>query len=155
MTPSSGKLRLDKKTSPRSEAQKQGGNFMPQNGETNRKFGFFKNLCCGKEIVVPAGSQFADCPNDRGLTTIWKSLVNDNIVQLGETKSHGCQLPILSVGDRVTFVGWGKQRGMDGGVVEVIEGSLDRYQVRLNDGTSIRCLGFELQLIRGASSKSA
>jgi hypothetical protein len=130
---------------------------MPQNGEKNEKFGFYKNLCCGKEIVVPAGNQFPDCPNQRGLTTIWKPLVDDNIVQFGKTSSSQ-HAPRFQVGDQVIFMGLGKQRGKQGGVVEVMEGSLDqvhRYQVRLNDGTWVRCFGFELELFGTRSSKSA
>src|SRR5215470_7210597 len=131
---------------------------MPNNGETNEKLGFYKNLCCGKEIVVPAGSQFPDCPNHPGLTTIWKPLADDNIVQPGKTKTRERQGPRFQVGDQVVFVGLGKERGRQGSVLQVTEGSLDqvhRYQVRLNDGTWVRCFGFELELFRAESSKSA
>jgi hypothetical protein len=131
---------------------------MPRNGEKNTRLGFYKNLCCGKEIVVPAGNEFPDCPNHRGLTTIWKPHSDDIVVQLGKTKTREGYAPIFQVGDQVIFVGVGKQRGKPGGVVEVIEGTLDqvhRYQVRLNDGTWVRCFGFELQLLENESSKSA
>jgi hypothetical protein len=132
---------------------------MPHNGEQNEKFGFFQNLCCGEEIAVPAGSQFPDCSNHRGLTTVWKPKpVVDDSVQLGNTNSHEPHVPIFNLDDEVLFVGLGEQRGKPG-VVEVTEGSLgqvDRYQVRLNDGTWIRCFGFELELTsRGASSENA
>ena len=50
------------------------------------------------------------------------------------------------------------QRRKLGGVIGVIEGSLDhvhRYDVRLSDGTCIRCFGFELELIQDESARSA
>jgi hypothetical protein len=31
---------------------------MPRNGEINKEFGFYENLCCGAEIVIPAGVTF-------------------------------------------------------------------------------------------------
>jgi len=130
---------------------------MPQNGETNQKLGFYKNLCCGKEIVVPAGNAFPDCPNHPGLTTIWKPLVDDNIVQFGKARFAERHLR-FQVGDAVTVVGLGSHRGQRGEVVEVIEGAVDfvrRYHVRLNDRTWIRCFGFELDLSQNESSKSA
>jgi hypothetical protein len=130
---------------------------MPQNGETNRKLGFYKNLCCGKEIVVPAGNTFPDCPNHPGLTTIWKPLVDDNIVQFGKGRTAERHFR-FQVGDAVTIVGLVTHRGRRGEVVEVIEGAVDyvhRYHVRLNDGTWIRCFGFELELSGNESSKSA
>jgi hypothetical protein len=137
-------------------AQKVRGQRMPQNGETNRKLGFYKNLCCGKEIVVPTGNEFPACPNHPGLTTIWKPLVEDNIVQF--RKPRAADRPSrFKVGDKVTFVGVGAQKGRQGDVVEVIEGHLDfvhRYNVRINDGTLIRCFGFELELF-GNESKGA
>jgi len=132
---------------------------MPQNGEKNRKLGFYRSLCCGKEIVVPDGSEFPDCPNHPGLTTIWKPLVDDNIIPFEKLNTSDRLAPRFQVGDQVTFVGVGSRRGQQGAVVEVMDGSLDqvhRYQVRLNNGTWIRCFGFELELVsRGASSKSA
>jgi hypothetical protein len=132
---------------------------MPQNGEKNRKLGFYRSLCCGKEIVVPDGSEFPDCPNHHGLTTIWKPLVDDNIVPFGKLTTSDRLAPRFEVGDQVTFIGVGRRRGGQGVVNEVIEGSLDqvhRYQVRLNDGTCIRCFGFELEsMSSGTRSKSA
>ena len=130
---------------------------MPHNGETNRKLGFFSNRCCGKEIVVPAGSEFPACPNHPEAITIWESIDN-NLVQLIERRKNGRLEPRFKVGDRVTFVGVGTQRGKRGGVVEVLEGAHDqvhRYQVQLNDGAWIRCFGFELEFLESESSKSA
>jgi hypothetical protein len=145
-------------TSPRSEAQKQGGNFMPQNGETNRKFGFFKNLCCEKEIVVPAGNEFPGCPNHPGLT-IWQPIVgDDNVVQLIKKRKSDHPMPRFNVGDQIIFVGVGPHKGKQGDLLEVIESSLDfvhRYHVRLNDGTTLKCFGFELEPLENQTSKSA
>ena len=45
---------------------------MPYNGEANSKFGVYKAVCCGAEIVVNSGAVFPDCPNHQRLTTIWK-----------------------------------------------------------------------------------
>jgi hypothetical protein len=50
---------------------------MPQNGEINQKFGFFKNQCCGKEIALPKGNEFPSCPNHPGLITNWVPVVDD------------------------------------------------------------------------------
>ena len=47
---------------------------MPQNSEVNQKFGVYKSVCCGSEIVIGAGTIFPDCPNHPRLTTMWKLL---------------------------------------------------------------------------------
>jgi hypothetical protein len=52
---------------------------MPQNGEINIKFGVYRSLCCGVEIVVTVGVQFPDCPNHSNLTTIWKGVDDDRV----------------------------------------------------------------------------
>ena len=52
---------------------------MPHNGEINKKFGVYKNVCCGSEIVLQEGVAFPDCPNHTKLTTVWKSIVDDPI----------------------------------------------------------------------------
>ncbi len=59
---------------------------MPSNGEINKKFGVYKNVCCGEEIVITEGKEFPDCPNHPRLSTIWRPLVNDVIVRLGDKK---------------------------------------------------------------------
>ena len=130
---------------------------MPQNGETNQKFGFFKNQCCGKEIALPKGSEFPCCPNHTGLITSWVPVV-DNIVHLINKRRSQPPLPKFKVGDVVTFVGIGPQHGNQGDITEVIEGLLDnvhRFHVRFNDGTWIKFFGFELELFEGESSKAA
>src|SRR5262245_28443569 len=131
---------------------------MPQNGETNQKFGFFKNQCCGKEIALPKGSKFPSCPNHPGLITSWVPIVDRVIVELVNRRRSERPPPKFKVGDAVTFVGFGPQQGSWGDVTEVIEGSLDnvhRFRVRFNDGTWIKCFGFELELFDGQSSKTA
>ena len=50
---------------------------MPTNGELNKKFGVYKTVCCGCEIVIPDGVEFPDCPNHLKLTTIWKPMDTD------------------------------------------------------------------------------
>jgi len=47
---------------------------VPQNGEKNQKFGVYKSLCCGAEIVIREGATFPECPNHRSLSTIWNPL---------------------------------------------------------------------------------
>jgi len=130
---------------------------MPRNGETNPKFGAYKTLCCGKEIILREGDPFPDCPNHPGLTTLWKPIVDDSIVRLRKPWTSELMTPQFHVGDEVVFVGIGPKRGKQGDVVEVIEGSVDhvrRYRVRLSDDTWVRCFGFELELDLTAS-KSA
>jgi hypothetical protein len=127
---------------------------MPRNGETNQQVGFYINRCCGKEIVVPKGDIFPDCPDHPGLTTIWEPTADSTIVRFDKRRLT----PRFQVGDQVIFVGIGAQRRKLGGVIGVIEGSLDhvhRYDVRLSDGTCIRCFGFELELIQDESARSA
>ena len=130
------------------------GSCMPRNGETNQQVGFYINRCCGKEIVVPKGDIFPDCPDHPGLTTIWEPTADSPIVRFDKRRLT----PRFQVGDQVIFVGIGAQRRKLGGVIGLIEGSLDhvhRYDVRLPDGTCIRCFGFELELIQDESARSA
>ena len=121
---------------------------MPRNGETNQKFGLYRTVCCGKEIILQEGDRFPDCPNHPGLTTLWKS-VDDIIVPLRKPWTSELMTPQFQIGDEVVFVGVGPKNGKHGDVVEVIEGSVDnvcRYRVKLFDNTWIRCFGFELEL---------
>jgi len=117
---------------------------MPLNGEKNNKFGFYQNLCCGKEIVVPEGSQFPLCPNHPNTPTIWKTIIEHT--------------PLFRVGDQVRVLGPGPRKGSSGVVIEVITGSLDyvhRYLVRFDDGTTIKYFGFELEFIEQGSTRVA
>ncbi len=52
---------------------------MPQNGDINTRFGVYKSLCCGREIIIREGATFPDCPNHAKLTTYWKPLDFDVI----------------------------------------------------------------------------
>jgi len=126
---------------------------MPQNGETNERLGFYKNQCCGKEIVVPAGTKFPRCPNHPELLTIWESLMDDNVVQPIERRKRDRPLPRFNIRDQVVLIGLGPHRGEQAEVVNIIEGSLE-FEIQLNDGTTIRCFGFELDLF-GNESKTA
>ena len=47
---------------------------MPINGDVNSEFGVYRSICCGKEMVIPAGARFPDCPKHSRLTTYWKPL---------------------------------------------------------------------------------
>ncbi len=55
---------------------------MPNNGEANKNFGVYINLCCGVEIFIAEGTVFPDCPNHPRLTTIWKPIQKDKIHEL-------------------------------------------------------------------------
>ncbi len=48
---------------------------MAQNGDINQKFGVYKSVCCGYEIVISEGARFPDCPRHPKLTTKWKLMV--------------------------------------------------------------------------------
>jgi len=52
---------------------------MPENGDICNRFGVYKNLCCGKEIVIVQGSVFPDCPQHPKLTTKWRAVADDEI----------------------------------------------------------------------------
>ena len=58
---------------------------MPQNGAVNEKFGVYKSLCCGAEIVITAGATFPRCP-DHPVDTIWKLLSEEDMIQLTDKK---------------------------------------------------------------------
>ena len=60
---------------------------MPRNGERNEKFGVYKSLCCGAEIVINPGATFPDCPHHQKLTTIWKPLRDGKIDSAATQKS--------------------------------------------------------------------
>src|SRR5262249_21779065 len=104
----------------------QSGGHMPQNGEKNRKLGLNRSLGCGKASVVPDGREFPDCLNHPGLTTIWKPLVDDNIIQFGKQNTSDSRAPRFQVGDQITFVGVGSRRWQKGAVIGVMDGSLDQ-----------------------------
>jgi hypothetical protein len=60
---------------------------MAQNGDINKRFGVYKSLCCGFEIVLVEGAQFPDCPNHPRLTTEWKSTSEERFPRATELPS--------------------------------------------------------------------
>ena len=58
---------------------------MPTNGEVNNKFGVYRTVCCGCEIVIAEGMEFPDCPKHPKLTTIWKPM-NTELAKLPTPK---------------------------------------------------------------------
>jgi hypothetical protein len=61
---------------------------LPFNGEINLIFGAYTSVCCGSEIVIPAGSTFPDCPNHSKLTTKWKSVADEPIRHATDLKNN-------------------------------------------------------------------
>lgn len=55
------------------------GSYMPFNGEMNKRFGVYRNLCCGEEIVIVEGTAFPECSKHPNLPTKWKSIADDEI----------------------------------------------------------------------------
>jgi len=47
---------------------------MPRNGEVNREFGVYQNLCCGAEIVIAQGATFPICAMHASVPTEWKDM---------------------------------------------------------------------------------
>ena len=45
---------------------------MPKNGDVNKKFGVYKTVCCGSEIVIAEWVTFPDCPVHIKLSTEWR-----------------------------------------------------------------------------------
>jgi hypothetical protein len=76
---------------------------VPENGETNPKFGVYRSLCCGAEIVINAGLTFPDCPNHPKLTTIWKPVADEKIIRQGEQKSESFPAAEAHVENRRLF----------------------------------------------------
>jgi hypothetical protein len=60
-------------------------NNMPQNGEVNQRFGVYRNVCCGQEIMIRERATFPDCKKHPKLTTIWKPVD----VPKGSTEANG------------------------------------------------------------------
>jgi hypothetical protein len=131
---------------------------MPRNREVNNRFGVFKNLCCGEEIVIPEGQIFPDCPNHPNLTTIWKPVVSDRIIRLpaAVSESNFKRVARFRVGDRVQIVGVDPRKGQQGTVVRIFATPGDyvcRYEVRFADETAIsRYFGFQLELVQSKSA---
>jgi hypothetical protein len=61
---------------------------VPETGEVNQKFGVYKSVCCGYEIVITKGALFPKCP-DHPYTTIWELLPDEDMTQIdGRKKSE-------------------------------------------------------------------
>ncbi len=52
---------------------------MARNGDLSKKFGVFRTICCGEEIVIAEGARFPDCPRHLNLPTEWKPVNDDKI----------------------------------------------------------------------------
>ena len=66
---------------------------MAQNGDVNFKFGVYRSVCCGLEIVIGEGVEFPDCPRHIKLTTEWKLVVEPqerviNLTELSNSKER-------------------------------------------------------------------
>ena len=58
---------------------------MPRNGEINKEFGIYKNVCCGAEIVIPENVSFPDCGVHINLSTEWWNITRmDRIPHAGQ-----------------------------------------------------------------------
>jgi hypothetical protein len=56
---------------------------MPANGDVNSRFGIYRTLCCGQEIVITVGASFPDCPKHPKLSTEWKPVIEaDGVIHL-------------------------------------------------------------------------
>jgi hypothetical protein len=58
--------------------------MMSKNGSVSPRFGAYKSLCCGAEIIVNEGVVFPDCPNHPKLTTYWKPIDDKPIRHVSE-----------------------------------------------------------------------
>jgi hypothetical protein len=76
---------------------------VPLNGETNRKSGVYKSVCCGAEIVINAGSTFPDCANHPNITMMWRSLVNNKITGLNRKRPELDVVPEAHIENRHLF----------------------------------------------------
>jgi hypothetical protein len=131
---------------------------MPQSGERNKKLGFYRSVCCGKEIAVPADSDLPTCPIHPNEITIWNPITAGDTVQFSKTSNSSSATRRFEVGEQVIIVGPVPQKGSQGCVIAVVESALDqvhRYDVQLEDGTWIRCFGFELERVPTESARCA
>jgi len=59
---------------------------VPHNGQVNEKFGVYKSLCCGAEIVITKGAIFPKCPDHPRYTTTWKLLPEEDMTDVTNKK---------------------------------------------------------------------
>jgi hypothetical protein len=132
---------------------------MGHNGQKNLKFGVYKNVCCGEEIVIPEGTDFPDCSKHRNLSTIWKPIAADTNAQLRKDSEPDLRrVPRFDAGDYVRVIGVDPNKGKVGAVRNVVESHQDfvhRYDVQFSDGASARYFGFQLELLRRISPHAA
>ena len=66
---------------------------MPMNGEINDRFGIYKSVCCGSEIVIAEGAKFPDCRKHPKLPTKWNSITDEPVPHTeelpGRKKNNG------------------------------------------------------------------
>jgi len=54
---------------------------MPCNGEISRRFGIYKSVCCGAEIVIPEDVIFPNCAKHGNLPTEWINITDEETLQ--------------------------------------------------------------------------
>jgi len=70
------------------------GGTMPRNGEMNKEYGIYENLCCGAEIVIPEGITFPHCARHGTLYTEWRNVSQKNRLRdARESPSQGIKNP--------------------------------------------------------------
>jgi len=64
--------------------------MVSNNGNKNTKFGVYKTVCCGYEIVIGAGITFPDCPKHLKLPTEWKLVLEaeDQVLHVDDIKER-------------------------------------------------------------------
>ena len=64
--------------------------MVSNNGNKNTKFGVYKSLCCGYEIVIGADITFPDCPKHLKLPTEWKLVLEaeDQVLHVDDIKER-------------------------------------------------------------------
>jgi len=59
---------------------------MPTTGDTNEKFGVYRSVCCGAEIVIVQGAMFPHCPKHPETPTKWKFNSDDQSLRESRDK---------------------------------------------------------------------
>jgi len=63
-----------------------GASTVSKTGQVNQKFGVYKSVCCGFEIVISKGAIFPYCPDHLRLITTWKLLADEDMTQIDGKK---------------------------------------------------------------------
>jgi hypothetical protein len=69
---------------------------MPRTGEINRRFGIFKSVCCGADIVIPEDVTFPNCGKHRSLPTEWMNITYVDRVPHNCNKSDSSTVAVSS-----------------------------------------------------------